>query len=82
MKMRATFSAAAMVMLLVYPSFPCASGELTGGISNVGGVHLQEEEFAARARIRGKLQPKPCDVSTPSTLQNSQFRGRTQWMHT
>lgn len=33
-----------------------ASCELTGGISNVGGVQLQEEEYLAQANARGTLQ--------------------------
>lgn len=36
-----------------------ASAELAGGISNVGGVQLQEEEYLTQAKARGR----PRDVN-------------------
>lgn len=38
-----------------------AASELTGGLSNLGGVQLQEEAYAAEAKARGTA-----DFTSPS----------------
>ena len=49
---RARQSAAATLWLLAI-GLDLAKGELTGGISNVGGIRLQEDFYAHKAKARG-----------------------------
>ena len=54
---RRLLRAAALFLVLIIANAAFTVAELAGGISNVAGVRLQEEEYAARARARGEELP-------------------------